>query len=357
MSMLSEIGTGFSLWIDAVARTVKGIFERFESTRRIKLAEDEDGAFTIRPATAVPAAPETGPLGCLRIVDGVVSGLTPESAAAFRDSRVELTLRSSRFLFRPLDLPKRASEFLDGIVRAQIDRLTPWTAHEAAYHWTKPTEVAGERIAMTIVATARSLVVPLAQAFADLGAAVVEVSTLTPDADAVPVTVYQQRTRAAAELGRIRFILLAVFMASGLPALASVGASGFLAAHYDDQMQQVQRQIAERRAVIRAGQSAGSSALELLERRKHTTPASVMVIEALAALLPDHTYVTELQIEGDKLQVTGITRDAPSLISLLEQSPHFTHATFFAPTTRAPNDPGERFHIEAGIRPYFKTGT
>src|SRR6266851_552276 len=116
MSMLSEIGTGFSLWIDAVARTVKGIFERLESTRRIELAEDEDGAFTIRPATA--AAPATGPLGCLRIVDGVVSGLTPESAAAFRDSRVELTLRSSRFLFRPLDLPKRASEFLDGIVRA-----------------------------------------------------------------------------------------------------------------------------------------------------------------------------------------------------------------------------------------------
>jgi len=78
---------------------------------------------------------------------------------------------------------------------------------------------------------------------------------------------------------------------------------------------------------------------------------SVIVLEALSQILPDHTYVTELRIEGSKLRLIGITRDAPSLIGLIERSARFARASFFAPTTRSPSDSGERFHIEAVIQP------
>ncbi len=110
--------------------------------------------------------------------------------------------------------------------------------------------------------------------------------------------------------------------------------------------------------MMRAGTGGpAGSALDLIERRKQSTPSSVIVLEALSALLPDNTYATELHIEGDKVQVVGMTHDAPSLIQLLEQSPHFMQASFFAPTTKAPSDPAERFHIEAKIKPYFGSGS
>jgi general secretion pathway protein L len=353
MTILEKITTVFFWWIDAVARALSAPLHGFKSVRRIEVVEEDDEAFALRLARKANAREaELGPCR-VRIVAGMLDPpLSEPWAAAIRGSRVEMLLRSSRFLFRPLELPSRASEFLDGIIRAQIDRLTPWSAGEAAYHWTAPQPVAGERISVTIAATARAGLIALAQAFSDIGAAAVDVATATPAADRV--VVYNASATGQGEFGRIRTLLIGTIAVAALMLMISAGASGFLVDHYDGQKQQIQRRIAERRAMIAGGSTGtGGTALELLERRKQTTPASVIAVEALAALLPDHTYATEVRIEGDKLQVIGITRDAPSLIPLLEQSPHFSRAAFFAPTTRASNDTGERFHIELKIKTYF----
>jgi general secretion pathway protein L len=319
--------------------------------------ENEEGIFTLRLAGGTKSGDNALDPRELSIADGAITDqLAPEWGTAVRGARIEMLLQPSRFLFRPLELPSRAAEFLDGIVRAQIDRLTPWNASDAAYHWTPPCKLAGERIALTIVAAGRAAVTPLARAFSELGAASVEISTTMPGSERI--SVYSERAGGQADFGRIRLALVVGLAAAGLLAALSTIATTIIIDHYNEQGQQIQRRIAERRAIIRGSQSAsGSSALELLERRKQTTAPNVLVIEALSALLPDHTYATEVRIEGDKLQVVGVTRDAPSLIQILEQSPHFSRAAFFAPTTRAPNDPGERFNIEAKIRPYFGGGT
>lgn len=357
MSALGEIAATFSLWIDAVAHGVSVPLANVKPARRIEVVEDKEGIFTMRLAPKTKIR-DGDPSPCrIDLANGTVGNLlSPEWAAAVRGGVVELVLLPSRFVSRPLELPSRAAEFLDGIIRAQIDRLTPWNAAEAVYRWTRPREVAGDRIAMTVVATGRAAVTSLAQAFSGLGAAGVEVSTVTSEQDRV--TVYDQRTGRQTGFSRIRLALVAGLATTGLLATLSIGVAGLIADSYDAQHQQIQRRIAERRAIMRGSQTgSGSSPLELLIRRKQTTRSSVLVIEALSALLPEHTYATEVRLEGDKLQIVGVTRDAPSLINILEQSPHFSSAGFFAPTTRSANEPGERFHIEARLKPHFGLGT
>ena len=235
------------------------------------------------------------------------------------------------------------------MVRAQIDRLTPWSANDAAFGWSEPKEAGADRMVVTVVATARAMVQPVIDALTGAGADSVSVVTAAPDA--APIQVFDRAkgviVRTGARRARGRAARRGFVMSAAQP--RSTGSSGERAGTRT-------RRISERRAASRAGRETGTQVttpLRALERRKFQTPSSVVLLDVLSQILPDHTYVTELRIEGDKMRVIGVTRDAPALIRLLEQSPHFTRATFLAPTTRAPSDPGERFHIEAQIEPVF----
>jgi general secretion pathway protein L len=152
-------------------------------------------------------------------------------------------------------------------------------------------------------------------------------------------------------------ILRLILLSTAFAAAASLLIAAYLGNDLDSEQQQLMRRISERRAALSLSPNAGGSAFTLLAKRKQTSPSAVLVLEALSQALPDSTYITELRIEGDKVQVVGMTQDAPSLIRLMERSPQFARATFFAPTTRAQNEPGERFHIEARITPNFGSGT
>jgi general secretion pathway protein L len=252
-------------------------------------------------------------------------------------------------------------DFLDGMIRAQIDRLTPWTANDAVFGWSSPFSIANERIQLTLAATSKSRIQPLVQLAGYLGAASVTAFAEAPPGEGAPAKLKVFETSLQSAIGRtmdLPRILRIILLSTGLAAAAALAFAAYAGNTLDVEQQQLLRRVAERRASLRLGQTAGGgSAQSLLAKRKQTTPSSVMVLEAISRVLPDTTYVTELRIEGDKVQVVGISQDAPSLIRLMEQSPQFSRAKFFAPTTRTQSDPGERFHIEVHITPYFGSGT
>ena len=351
MKFLRQIVDGFLRWMDCVATTVVTMLDWLVAPRRVRLAEQERGTFILQ----TPAGNSSPSLLQVKISNGVAS-CAGDTATMLKGSRVELAMRPDRFFFRAIELPRRATEFLDGVVRAQIDRITPWGASEAVFGWSAPTELSNDRISVTIAATARPQIIPLVQAIGQHGVKSITVSTTLPSEQAGKATVkiFEQAAAGTLEVRQVRRALIAALLCLAVLSGLAISAGIVIGNNLQNRQSDVSRRIAERRGIIRAGSDAvTNSALANLARRKNQTPASVIVVEALSSVLPDHTYVTELRIEGDKVQIVGISSDAPSLIRLIEQSPHFDRATFFAPTTRSPSDPGDRFHIEARIKPVF----
>jgi general secretion pathway protein L len=355
--MLAELKELFGVWIAAVTAAVHTIMARIVPQRRIELLEGAAGRFTARMVSA-RKGPALAPFTFELAQGRPQPPLGAEWRAALRGSRVDIVMRPDGVLFREIDFPKQAADFLEGMVRAQIDRLTPWVAGDALFGTTAPVPIANERIALTLAATSRQKLQPLFALAADCGAASIAGQVEVPDAEprAAPIRLFdRQLSNAAGGARDVARLLRISLLGAGLAAAASLLVSAYLGSEYAAEQQELQQKIAQRRAALRINRADGAETL--LARRKQSSPSSVMVLEAISRALPDTTYVTELHVEGDKMQVAGLTQDAPSLIKLIEQSPQFTRATFFAPTTRSQNEPGERFHIEAHITPYFGSGS
>jgi general secretion pathway protein L len=336
-------------WIDDVAAGLALLGAILRRSHRIELIEQPDGSFLVMDMSKQGAECADG---LLHIDEsGIADPISPQTRSLLAQSSVDVALAPSRFIFRSLELPQGARQFLDGVVRSQIDRLTPWSANEAAFGWSEPTEAGNGQIAITVAATARSLVAPIARAAMAARADQVRMSTRIGEGQTLVIPVFAQDIGGGNGGQGLLKCLVAGLALCGVAFMVSLGAWLVAGSGDDARMTDLQNRIAERRSELTNHHGpAAEEALKALQTRKWTAPSAVAILEALSKTLPDEAHLTELRIEGGKVQIAGSAADAPALIGLIEQSRQFTQATFFAPTVRGPNG-GQSFHIEAHIEP------
>jgi general secretion pathway protein L len=347
-----------SAWLDRVAAATIAVVVHFRSIPTVTLVEGDEGHFSVSSHDDMSAIAGTG--NGLQLNDGLVeTHFVSQFELAVKGSRVELLLRPERFIFKTMELPSRAAEFLDGVVRSQIDRLTPWSADHAAFGVGAPADVGAGRIAVTVAATAKEMLAPYVQTFSKLGARAIKISTRPAEAalDVPAITVVEEYVGGILDARLARQVAVTALISLLLIAAAANVASSIVTHGLQTRQDELVRQIGRIRSVALASRMSPRDPRTLAEqalvRRKNETPATVIALEILSQILPDNTYLTELRTDSDKLRLTGITHDAPDLIRLIEQSHHFSQAVFFAPITHAASDPGDRFNIEAHMEPDF----
>jgi general secretion pathway protein L len=300
-------------------------------------------------AKAAPSA-DAGP-----VIAELVTGksISRRAARGARDSLVVVEIPPAEVVVRRISVPAQAREFLSGIVRNQIDRLSPWQPDQAAYGFdasASPEDPANLDVRVLIVA--RAAIDQLRERLAAVGVIVDRVvagldqgGTVTLWSRLATLTgseLAQMHRRIGASIAAavIFFVLISVW------ALIS-GAS--LRAQSDDAESTTKTLLRQ----VEGGRSAGS--LQPPERawfEKETATTATIALEAISRALPDAAYLTEMHIERSTLRMIGLAADPPSLIAPLEKSGHLAEVHFFAPTTRESDGGLYRFHIEAQIKPH-----
>jgi len=335
----------FDRWLEGAASWAALMISRLSKRPVVMLVEGPNGellpSLNEQPSEAAVGAERSDKLP-----------KTPfDPATTLKDRDVELVLRSERFLYRCIDVPAGAADFLAGIIRSQLERLMPWNHAEMAYGWSAPTPAAEGRLNVTVAGTSHDRIDPLLRAVADAGARSTRLFVLPPEPGARPIPLLADTGASSVIKERVRRALLWTFAASAASCLLMAGLWVAVGLPLRDEQAHLLQEIKQHRAATGGLGRLDARSETAAFARRDGAPYAVLVLEELAKLLPDQTYIKDLRIDGDTLHISGQSDDAVSLIGFLEKSNHFSKATFFAPTTKLPGGPmGETFHIEAVIR-------
>jgi general secretion pathway protein L len=362
-----QVGEIWKRWLDGLAAVLLAARELWRAQRTL-VGAHEDGALVIRQGAPTPVstllarfikrkddAPTPG---------SVLASVAPGARApddivrAARGSSVLLELPAHELVVRHISVPVQAREFLSGIVRNRIDRISPWQAEQALYGFEVSEGEGASALDITVAITSR-IVAESAQAEFEAMGLPLDRIVARPDAqDAHVITLWsrlgQLASGAASEQTRRQ---IGMFIAAALAVSVVVSVWTFWSA---GSMRSESEELAARSSTLQRklqGSRASPSAIASLgvaERAwvaKESAPSAVVVIEALSRALPDSAYLTELRIEGTILRMVGLTEDAPSLIAPLERSGYFGQVRFAAPSTRGTDGSRFRFHIEGRVLP------
>jgi general secretion pathway protein L len=263
-------------------------------------------------------------------------------------------LAADRVLHTTVDLPLAAEGNLDEVVSFELDRHTPFRADQAAFsHRVLERDPAAQRLRVELIVVPRPVI----------DQAVAIAARLQLDAHRVDIgdaagnlagsgNLLPSRSPVARSGGHERTLVYA--LGGALAALAAVAI--YLPVHTmqrtADSLQE-QFEAAKKAAVAAAALQKDIDVLRkdelfLVDRKRDRPTVSKLLFEA-TRILPDDTWLSEWQLAGTEMQLTGYAGSASALVNLLEQSKIFRNTTFQSPVVQDSKSGRERFHVATQV--------
>jgi len=263
---------------------------------------------------------------------------------------VAIVIEPERYLKRllsPMRLPRRRMRAMAAL---DLEAATPFEAHNVLLICPQYNEQIPES---SYYIVKKSQLSPLLAELRKSGFLVGEISildderTIAPDRESFRQIIQPPLGagivhRATAIGGALALLGLALTIghAHWRYSVAEAELNGLIAAA-ETEVGQVRSMIAARNLKI--------AQLSAVRDEKKAAVPLVRILEEMSHVIPDSTWLTDIEVDGDTVTFTGFSASAAALISVLEASPLFRSPTFNAPIVRVTNQQGERFTINMTI--------
>lgn len=291
-------------------------------------------------------------LGRFSLDAAALAGLP--AALRRRPRRVVLRSPPGTLLEREAVLPLAARHDPGGVLRYELDRLTPFAPDEVFWTWRqegRDTARSALRVRVSLLPKA-SLRAPIdALRRAGLPPAGLEATVPGGEVRAIPMGEAAIAPSRRREAWRRRGLAAAGIACGGLAVAAAAlpfALQSFALAAADRHIEALRPRVVEAEALRRRiAEARGGQDAFAAERAR--VGDALRTIAALTEILPDDTWLTELTLRQRKLTMAGRSAGAARLIGLLSADPTIRDAAFVAPVTRAEAGGGDAFSIRAEL--------
>jgi len=266
---------------------------------------------------------------------------------------VVLCLQRESVLRLRVILPLAAQENLKEVLGFEMERLTAFKASEVYYsHCVVDANQTDKRITVQLMAVPRVIADAAIELVRKWG---LKADLVTADGGdlAFDPTMNLLPTPAPAQsdlrVGRVLVALIAI--AIGLAAAQvhlEFRQQARLLAAYETQLSE-SRGAALRVEELREEVSQLIARTRYVAQRKQAHPLVSEMLSEVTQRLPDDTWVSQFQVKGDRVTLSGYSASASALIEGLEASEMLSQVRFTSPITLDSRFGVERFNLAAGI--------
>lgn len=264
-----------------------------------------------------------------------------------------LALPPRQVLRKEIALPLAAEENLRAVLQYEIDHYTPFRAEQVYVDYrVRHKDAALGKITLLVGVVPRGVVDQAVQHLRQLGLkpiAAVTLDDLSPNVAPLNFLPDAVRPKRNLRMSKANMALLALV---AVLALAAILFPIWIKREASIQLIPVMGQAdraTQKVEQLRDRVQAEQQTYNLLSEKKRTQPSAILLLDELTRLLPKDTWVQQLNLNGNTLQIQGDTGSASKLIGLIENSRVLSGASFTAPLTKGAGENTEHFQLSAQV--------